>query len=905
MMPWWKASWRGPAALALAGALAWTAGREPERPAPADRPFAVTDTSVVQGPFEAVAPSRERIVSTYPRAAREIIFKFSINGTENEFPPGSDHLIYLRPRRGELVTPVYTFGRLRPASTPEPTPELTSEEGPARVTFRLDMRHVLEAFEAEGSYDPPNGPPIDAEEFEGVYVMGNTEPLSWDMSELRPGSPAELHDPDGDGIYEGVLTFDATYNRPRDDQGRAVWTLREDLSGFPAYRSSQRLVDALHRLSLEEVRQLVRDDGALRAGERWPDVWTRDVSWAAILAFTPIVPDAVRRSLAAKVDEAGRIIQDTGTGGSWPVSTDRVAWAVAAWELYAVTGDRDWLRTAYDVIRRSADADLRTVRDRRTGLFRGESSFLDWREQSYPRWMDPKDIYASQALGTNALHHATYRVLSRMAAELDEPADSSGRYDDVARAVRRGLDAHLWQDESGYYGQYLYGRSHPVASPRAEALGESFAILFGLAGAHRAERLARSMPVVPYGVPSFWPSIPDVPPYHNSAIWPQVVAFWTWAAADAGNGAAVEHGLASIWRAAALFLTNKENMVASTGHFEGTELNSDYFMGSVAGNLATVYRVLLGMRFHADRLVFEPFVPEAWAGERTLEGLRYRDAELTVTVRRFGAGVERVVLDGRPVRRAEIPADLSGRHELEITLDDVVPESRIHLVEDRASPRTPRARLDGNRLAWVPVEGAARYRVYRNGRSVETTSDTFAAASRADGLLEYQVAAIAEDGVTSFLSEPVRVAPDDAVLIVEPAEAALETDIEGHAGRGYVPLTPERNPIVELPFEVAEAGLYAVDVRYANGSGPVNSSDRAAVRTLLLDGERVGALVMPQRGADLWADWGYSSALRVRLAAGIHTLTIAYTASDRNMNIEVNDALLDHVRLTRLPEVRP
>jgi len=85
-----------------------------------------------------------------------------------------------------------------------------------------------------------------------------------------------------------------------------------------------------------------------------------------------------------------------------------------------------------------------------------------------------------------------------------------------------------------------------------------------------AARVVRSHPVVDFEAPSFWPYIPEIPPYHNAGIWPFVTSYWTWASASAGNTPGVEHGLASLYRAAALFLTNKENMVAQTGHFEGT-----------------------------------------------------------------------------------------------------------------------------------------------------------------------------------------------------------------------------------------------------------------------------------------------------------------------------------------------
>ena len=574
-----------------------------------------------------------------------------------------------------------------------------------------------------------------------------------------------------------------------------------------------------------------------------------------------------------------------------------MAWALAAWEVYCVTGERSWLRTAYDIIRRSAEADLLTAYDSETGLFRGESSFLDWRDQSYPRWMDPKDIYQSQALGTNAIHYATYRILAEMARSLGEPSE---RYDTVADSVRQGMNKYLWQATHGFYGQYRYGRNYQSLSPRAEGLGEALSMIYGVTTTEQRERLARQMPVVPFGVPSFWPYIPNMPPYHNAGIWPQVVGFWTWASAEAGNAAGVEHGLASIYRAAALFLTNKENMVASTGHFEGTELNSDRLIGSVAGNLAAVYRVFFGIRARPDRLVFEPFIPRSYSGERTLRDLRYRDARLTVTVRGFGSAPARILLDGQPVGRAEIPATLAGVHTLEIVMNGKLRKAAIDIAENRYTPETPRAVLEGDRLVWERVPGAAAYTVSRNGCPISTTSRTHARVVRRDGIDEYQVLALDARGFESFLSEPVRVAPSESVRIVQAERDRPETEAGGFTGSGYVSLTTGRNTTVNLPVEVSVAGVYSIDVRYANGSGPVNSSDKAAVRTLLVDGRRRGGVVMPQRGTDLWNDWGYSNPLRVRLAAGKHTLMITYTESDQNMNRTVNTALLDHVRLTRL-----
>jgi hypothetical protein len=576
--------------------------------------YTVTDTSVQQGRWTAVALSRDRIVSTYPRAGREMHFRFSINGVDNEFRSGTEHTLYIRPTGGRIVSPVYVFGQEQPPFVPTPEDYPTSEEGVAQVTIRLDLRQVMRELERTGAYDPPQGPPIRRADFHGVYAIGDVQPLTWDAGALRPGGPAQLSDPDGDGIYTLVVPVEAQYTRPLLSEGHAVWERSADLSAFPQMRSPERLLDALYNLSLEELTQLVREDGALSAGAKWPGVWTRDVAFASVLSLAIVAPDAVRRSLMAKVDSAGRIIQDTGTGGSWPISTDRTTWALAAWELYAVTGDGAWLRTAYDVISRSAEADLHAVLDAGTGVAKGETSFMDWREQSYPRWMEPADIAQSTAASTNAVHYATYRILADMARALGEP---DARWTQVADGLRRDADAALWLPDQGYYATFRYGRAYHSLSPRSDALAEALAILYGLADEGRQATIAASTPVVEFGAPTFWPYIPNIPSYHNGALWPFVNGFWTWASARAGNTAGVEHGLGSIWRPAALFLTNKENMVAGTGHFDGTELNSDRQLWSVAGGLAASYRVLFGMRFLPDRLAFEPMVPPAYAPSAT------------------------------------------------------------------------------------------------------------------------------------------------------------------------------------------------------------------------------------------------------------------------------------------------
>jgi hypothetical protein len=164
------------------------------------------------------------------------------------------------------------------------------------------------------------------------------------------------------------------------------------------------------------------------------------------------------------------------------------------------------------------------------------------------------------------------------------------------------------------------------------------------------------------------------------------------------------------------------------------------------------------------------------------------------------------------------------------------------------------------------------------------------------------VLAVNAVGDESFLSAPVRVVAPRAVITAEPTGPGVEREHAGYTGAGYVRLERTRPLAVSVPIRVPATGIYALDVRYANGNGPVNTEDKLAMRTVLVDGNEAGVVVMPQRGVNAWSQWGWSNVLPVRLTAGDHRVTLVMTVLDENMNRRENTALLDAVRLTRLPD---
>ncbi len=701
------------------------------------------------------------------------------------------------------------------------------------------------------------------------------------------------------GPFEIVSTYEAQpgYNFPI----QKTWKLKNDISSYPQLSTPNTLHQAIYNMGLDEMVNAVEPDTTLRTGKEWSGVWTRDVSYSILLSMAYLQPEASKISLIKKVNPQGLIIQDTGSGGAWPVSSDRMIWALAAYEVYKVTGDRKWLEYIYPIIKKSVEADALTVASP-TGLVKGETSFIDWREQSYPRWMQTVDIYQSEALNTSIVHAQALRVLADIASELgknSEAEDYAARADAIAKAVNE----QLWLDDKGYYAMYNYGRTAPILNPRAETLGESLAILYDVASPERAASITENNPVTPFGAAIFFPQIADIPPYHNNALWPWVGAYWAMANAKAGNDRGTLEAIGAVFRPAALFATNKENFVLDNGDI-ATQLNSSNMLWCLAGNIAITHKILFGIHFEKDGLAFAPFVPKALAAERTLTGFRYRNATLDITVRGYGSEIKSFTLNGKE-HKPFIPANIRGNNKIVITMADNEPAPmKVNHTRNVKAPLTPIAWFEGNTLAWNPIEYIAKYIVLRDGKPVaETRTTTFDASVPG----EYQIIGVSGDGVQSFASEPrsnrartIAPMPGEVAEAVS-AEISYRPGkaISGFHGAGFRELDRSSAPL-NIPVEVPADGTYAIYLRYANGNGPVNTENKCAIRTLSIDGNRAGVVVMPQRGVANWDDWGLSNALTVPLTAGKHTVTIDFRPENNNMNINTNHALVDEIVLEKL-----
>lgn len=209
-----------------------------------------------------------------------------------------------------------------------------------------------------------------------------------------------------------------------------------------------------------------------------------------------------------------------------------------------------------------------------------------------------------------------------------------------------------------------------------------------------------------------------------------------------------------------------------------------------------------------------------------------------------------------------------------------------------------------NQLEWNPIEYIGKYIVLKDGKPVAETRQTSYAAVTPG---EWQVIGVSDGGVQSFASEPrsnrerIIVEFPQETTVMKSAEVSYQPTgkLEGYTGKGFVELDRNAEP-VEVTVNVPEDGVYSVSLRYANGNGPVNTENKAGIRTLTIDGAKAGTIVLPHRGRGNWNDWGMTNGIRLNLSKGQHTLGIQYLPENENMNIDTNHALVDHLHIERV-----
>ena len=639
----------------------------------------------------------------------------------------------------------------------------------------------------------------------------------------------------------------------------------------------------------------VQAHSVYETGADWNQVWTRDIAYAAYLGLPGLDPQRVRRSLELKVSplkSGGRpqIVQDTGSGGSYPVSSDRVVWALGAWALSPLLTKA--ARVAFEekalaALKNSLELDRQVLWEPADGLYRGEQSFLDWRAQSYPCWMAEAvaEIGASKALCTNLLH---LHALEWTAALCEtHGVRRAQRYRSWAAQLRESIAETFWQPESAYPAAFILGAPYCTPSAQRSLLAESLASLMGVAPKGALSSLS-NYPMGGLAPPVLWPQDRHQPIYHNRGSWPFVTALTLLTARKENNPALFEHCLDALVRGAALSGSNMEclewqhlNHRDAPGQ-PGPIMSSRRQLWSVAGYMGAIIRGLFGLEIGDRGLRMRPFVSRAiqrrylGAHGAELRGLSLWGKKINLVLeigQKEDAAeglldLQEVCMDGQAVAGWIVPETLPDGATLSAKLSAARPtRGALHIVANgpHYGPAAPELKLihaeEGAQLGWQ-VEPGCHCELWRQKHKIAEMRQI---SGRLPLTARGSYLAIAIDQSTGLRSRLSRAVDfNERVLQVGAADMVSwggywQVEPRPH----YAAWGEPEHRLALQAFKPPRDGSYGLRLTYANGCGPVETGICAGSKWLWLSQAgrvlRRCPVLLPQLGQENWARVGQSA----------------------------------------------
>jgi hypothetical protein len=586
------------------------------------------------------------------------------------------------------------------------------------------------------------------------------------------------------------------------------------------------------------------DVGIVRAGGGYPQPWTRDASVNSWNATSLLDPALARNTLWSAVDkDAAGNLQLQQDDQQW----DQVIWVTAAWNHYLVTGDKSFLNDAY-----RTTADTLAIREHATtagynstyDLFTGASFFNDG-IAGYPA--PPADdtesvstgsmpwpgVSTGMFLSTNEVYYAAYVNAANMAARLGRPRAEVTAYSSKAAALKSAINKRFWNPRTGLYNYMLLADG--TTGAYQEGTGLAFALIFGVANKSQARSIIKNATEMTWGMPDTYPNwdrySDDQPGRHNAIVWPVVQGLWAKALAQQGaqeafasETARLAHladgnsGFWEIYNGRSGVVDGGWQRLGDTVKFHwGSQPDQTW---SATAYLNMIDSGLFGLSYSEQGLSIAPTLPTGW-GDVTLRGLHYRNATLTIALHGAGTKVRSLAIDGRHVHGEAVPASLSGKHTIDVTLTGAVDKDRD---EDGVTDSRDRC------------------------------ADT------------------AGTPALHGCPDPGRLEAEDALNT-----GGVKTNVNhtGYSGRAFLDglWAPGASSSYTLHRPKPAFGRQSLTVRYANAN-----SD-ARTMTLSVDGKKVRQVTFP-KVSDSWDSWGTVTFDDIPVDGRDPVVTLSYQAGD-------------------------
>lgn len=426
------------------------------------------------------------------------------------------------------------------------------------------------------------------------------------------------------------------------------------------------------------------------AGLGYVTPWTRDAAINTGNAGGIICPEISRNTLLSVLGENsdGYYID----GEYW----DRIIWTVGAWKQYVYTGDKDFLKTAYEAVKNSLKFFENTEFDPDVNLFRGPACYGDGiaaYPDIYAKPMkssilafaeDCKELCTDKGVGipmftlsTNCLYYYAYVLADKMAAELGKKDE----YTEKAKKIKLAINNIFWSEERGSY-DYIYDKFGGCDSQ--EGMGISFAILFGLADEEKRKRILKNVRTSPHGITCVDPgfsrySTPDGQGFgrHSGTVWPHIQGFWASAAAESGNKEIFDREFSAQTSNVLRSMHFSEIYHPLTGEpYGGRQENYGICITewkaeprqtwSATAYIRNVFFDIIGMKFNENGITFSPIGSDL-ISKANLLGVRYRNALLNISIQGNGDKIKEFLINGKP-SEPFIPKTAEGELGIEIIL---------------------------------------------------------------------------------------------------------------------------------------------------------------------------------------------------------------------------------------------
>ena len=444
-------------------------------------------------------------------------------------------------------------------------------------------------------------------------------------------------------------------------------------------------MDAAFQLAVRTVDINTRR-GILAAGGDYGGEWTRDISinsWNGVSLFRPNVAEASLWSVTIHKDTIGQQY--------W----DKIIWSIAACNHYLVTGDKVFLARAYTCSANTMRQLEQITFDARYGLFMGPSVFNDgiagYPEPVYEPGnssssvLDHKNSLSIKCLSTNCIYYGGYLAIAQMNNLLKGKPEDTKALLQKAESLKANILKNFYNADTNTLN-YLIDQNGKVDHSQ-EALGISFAVMFGVIEGEKAKLLIENAVVSDFGIPSITPDFPrysrDMPGRHNNLIWPFINGFFADAALTCRNYNTFSRELNCQTHLAMDEDKGNYNFREiynpNTGkpdggyqdwgaehpnfHWESCKLQT----WSATAYISMVIKGLVGMKFNENSVTFTPYLPEE-IGTLKLKDLTYRNSTLNISLKGKGKMISSFTVDGKNQKGNSISSALKGRHTIVIVM---------------------------------------------------------------------------------------------------------------------------------------------------------------------------------------------------------------------------------------------